>query len=162
MAQYFLELDKTDIAQLLKDLDRLGDDFKVKRTAVKRALKVAGKPIEKGVKRRAEYSIDDVSEMARSFRWNTRVKRGIVYVWFQSMMKHGGYLTKIFEDGTKERFTKKRHWTGAIVEGGRSKIVRTKFIQRGFDANKKTVENNIVRSVTKTVDRIIKKSKKLN
>ncbi len=162
MASYFLYLDKKDMAQVLKDLDRLGDDFKVKRKAVRRALKQAGKPVEIGVKKRAEIAIDDVSEIANSFSWNTRVKRNVLYVWFQSMVKKGGYLTKIFEDGTVDRFTKRGWWTGRIIEGGKNKIVRTKFIQQGFDANKKAVENSIVKYITITVDRIVKKSKKLN
>lgn len=164
-------VDKSDVKAMFKDLERLEDDFKATRAVIRSAIKSSAKPMAKAVRANAAQSLSDDSRMSLTWRWNSKVKRNVLYVWYQSRVKgkdkndkKGAWLSSIFEGGTVDRYTKSGYWTGRIQSGTNPKsgiTVKTKFTQRGFDAHKDNYTNSIVRNMKAMIDKRIAKSKKL-
>jgi hypothetical protein len=158
-------IDKKDIKLALKDLGRLGTDV-TKKQVVRRALKTAGADMKKQVERNAFKAIMDHGEMAESFRFRSGTrKKGYLSIFIRSIPKYGGNLTKIFEDGTKDRFTKSGWWTGKIDDGQGKTVphkINTKFIQRGFNQEEASTSRKILKHIKIQVDKVVAKSKKLN
>tara|TARA_R110000803_G_scaffold210835_1_gene284142 strand:+ start:11001 stop:11510 length:510 start_codon:yes stop_codon:yes gene_type:complete len=158
-------IDPMDIKAALNDLGTLGTNV-TKKTVIRRALKTSGEPLKKLIERNALNSINDHGQMADSFRWRSgTLKRGYISMFIRSIPKYGGNLTKIFEDGTNDRFTKSGWWTGKIDNGPGKSVpteIRTKFIQRGFDAEEDKTARKIIGQIRLQVTKVVARSKKLN
>lgn len=165
-AQFFV--DSADMRSVLNDLGRLGTDV-TRKMVIRRALKTAGAPIKAAIEKNAFSAIMDHGQMAGSFKWRQgTVKRGYLSMFIRSIVtqdKGGGYLTKIFEDGTKDRYQKSGWWTGRIEDGtGKTtgSPIETKFIQRGFDSQAELAASSIINLVKVEVTKVVARSKKLN
>lgn len=160
-----LYLDQNDVRMALKDLSVLGTNV-TKKMVIRRALMKAGTPIKAVIEKNAFNAIMDHGEMAGSFRWRSgTVRKGFLSMFIRSMPDAGGFLTKIFEDGTDDRYTSKGWWTGKIEEGmGKTtgSPINTKFIQRGFDATANVAGASIIAEIKAQVAKVVARSKKLN
>ena len=163
-----MELDKADVALLLKDLDRL--DKQVTRNSVMRkVLKRAGRPIMRLIKKNNRAAFRGGSRMARTFKFKQNTyKRALVTVWIQSDVSFGdgiGRMTNWFEHGTADRHqTSTGKFTGRVEKGAAKTYIgeiKTEFIQRGFDNKKEEAIKILMKSVSQEVDNAVRKSKKL-
>lgn len=158
-------LDQNDVRLALLDLKNLGNNV-TKKMVIRRALVVAGTPIKAMIEKNAFNALMDHGEIASSFRWRSgTIRKGFISMFIRSIPSAGGNLTKIFEDGTDDRYTTAGWWTGKI-EGGIGKTtgspINTKFIQRGFDATATMAGARILNEIKMQVTKVVNRSKKLN
>ena len=158
-------IDPADIKSALSDLGSLGTNV-TKKTVIRRALKTSGSSMKSLIERNALQSINDIGEMSGSFRWRSgTMRKGYLSMFIRSIPKYGGNLTKIFEDGTSDRFTKSGWWTGKIENGPGKSVpneIKTRFIQRGFDAEEDKTAREIIQQIRIEVAKVVARSKKLN